>query len=142
MTRRDSPIGRRSPSNTARIRKWSPPPRKCRRRGCWSTAGNRRGRLSAAFSPERERQVSRLAEYIKDGDLTALTSGSYAVALGEQLARRLRLGVGDDFILVSPQGGRLTAAGFYPRIRRLQVAAIFSSGLYQYDSGAGLPAYG
>ena len=93
------------------------------------------GALVRGILPQRERQVSRLAEYIKDGDLAALTSGSYAVALGEQLARRLRLGVGDDFILVSPQGGRLTAAGFYPRIRRLQVAAIFSSGLYQYDSG-------
>ncbi|MCH9705360.1 MAG: lipoprotein-releasing ABC transporter permease subunit [Proteobacteria bacterium] len=92
------------------------------------------GTLVRGILPQQEQTVSRLGEYITEGDLSALTAGSYGIFMGEKLAQQLRVGVGDDVILLAPQG-KLTAAGFYPRLRRFHVAGIFVSGLYQYDSG-------
>ena len=92
------------------------------------------GALVRGILPSLESSVSQIADFARDGDFTALRPGSYAVALGRRLAESLSVDVGDDVILIAPKG-RLTAAGFYPRLRRLTVAAIFSSGLYQYDTG-------
>lgn len=84
--------------------------------------------------PEREKEVSKIAEFIREGELSALTPGAYNVILGASLARNLRAKVGDELMLVAPRG-QLGVTGFYPRMRRLQVAGIFSSGLYQFDQG-------
>lgn len=92
------------------------------------------GALVRGIFPALENDVSDLADYTQEGDLAALTAGSFAVALGKRLAKNLQVGLNDDVLLIAPKG-RLTAAGFYPRLRRLKVAAIFSSGLYQYDNG-------
>ena len=83
--------------------------------------------------PAAEQTVSDLHESVTAGDLSALRPGAFAAFLGARLARRLQAKVGDELTIVIPQGS-VTAAGFYPRMRRLQVAGIFASGLYQYDS--------
>jgi lipoprotein-releasing system permease protein len=54
-------------------------------------------------------------------------------ALGNELARRLNLQVGDFFNLYIPRG-TLTPMGQMPRLRLFRVAAIFHSGMYEFDS--------
>jgi lipoprotein-releasing system permease protein len=53
--------------------------------------------------------------------------------LGRELARTLHLYVGDDLTLVSPLGD-LGPMGVMPRLRKFRVAAIFYSGMYEYDA--------
>lgn len=55
------------------------------------------------------------------------------VVLGRELAGRLRAAVGEEVLLGSPFG-TASPLGVIPRLRKFQVAGIFSSGLYEYDS--------
>jgi len=56
-----------------------------------------------------------------------------AVVVGAELAARTGLGVGDVAQLVSADA-TLTPLGLAPRYRRVRVAGLFRSGLYEYDS--------
>jgi lipoprotein-releasing system permease protein len=53
--------------------------------------------------------------------------------LGRELAKSLRVYVGDEVTLVSPLGD-LGPLGVLPRTRKFRIAAIFYSGMYEYDS--------
>lgn len=55
------------------------------------------------------------------------------VIVGAELARNLRLYVGDDVNLVSPLGG-MSPAGPIPKARAFRVAAIFYSGMWEFDT--------
>lgn len=55
------------------------------------------------------------------------------VVLGAELAARTNLRVGDTATIISGEGV-LTPVGLAPRYRRVRVAGIFRSGLYEYDS--------
>lgn len=55
------------------------------------------------------------------------------VAIGRELARTLRVFVGDEVNVVSPLGD-LGPAGPQPKSRAFRVAAIFYTGMYEYDS--------
>lgn len=54
------------------------------------------------------------------------------IIVGQELARSLRLHVGDDVNVVSPLGD-LGPAGPIPKSRPFRVAGIFYSGMYEYD---------
>ena len=55
------------------------------------------------------------------------------IIVGRELAKTLRLRVADEVTLVSPLGD-LGPMGVLPRTRRFRVAAIFYTGMYEYDS--------
>lgn len=55
------------------------------------------------------------------------------VVLGRELAKTLHVYVGDEITLVSPVGD-LGPLGIMPRARKFRVAAVFYSGMYEYDS--------
>jgi lipoprotein-releasing system permease protein len=55
------------------------------------------------------------------------------IVLGRELAKTLHVYVGDELTLVSPLGD-LGPMGVLPKSRRFHVAAIFYSGMYEYDS--------
>lgn len=55
------------------------------------------------------------------------------IVLGRELAKTLHVYVGDDVTLVSPLGD-LGPMGIMPRTKRFRVAAIFYSGMYEYDA--------
>jgi lipoprotein-releasing system permease protein len=55
------------------------------------------------------------------------------IVIGRELARALRVFVGDQVSVVSPFGD-LGPAGPQPKSRPFRVAAIFYSGMYEYDS--------
>jgi lipoprotein-releasing system permease protein len=55
------------------------------------------------------------------------------IVIGKDLAETIGVKVGDAVLVTSPQG-ELTPLGLVPRYQRFQVAGIFKSGFYQYDS--------
>jgi lipoprotein-releasing system permease protein len=87
--------------------------------------------------PEQERRAVGLAERIQGGRLEDLADGSYRIILGDALASALAVTIGDDLVLIAPQGDA-TPAGIEPRMRRFRVAGIFHSGMYEYDRGLAL----
>jgi len=55
------------------------------------------------------------------------------VIIGRELAKTLHVYVGDEVTLVSPLGD-LGPMGVMPRTKKFRVAAIFFSGMYEYDA--------
>jgi lipoprotein-releasing system permease protein len=55
------------------------------------------------------------------------------IILGKELANRLGLGLGDTVNLMSP-AGKLSAAGFSPKLKTFTIQGLFKSGMYEYDS--------
>ena len=55
------------------------------------------------------------------------------VVLGERLADKLGVMVGDEVTLISPNG-KVTAFGTVPRIKSYTVLGTFNFGMYEYDS--------
>ncbi len=63
----------------------------------------------------------------------AAASAIPPIVIGKDLAETIGAKVGDAVLVTSPQG-ELTPLGLVPRYQRFQVAGIFKSGFYQYDS--------
>jgi lipoprotein-releasing system permease protein len=95
------------------------------------------GALVRGILPAAERAVASTQVHVEAGSLAALTAGSYGVVLGKGLAAELGVKPGDRIVLVAPQG-QATPAGVVPRMRRLTVAGIFVSGMYEYDHNVAL----
>jgi lipoprotein-releasing system permease protein len=73
---------------------------------------------------------------VLDPDLKGVLKGTPprpGVVVGRELAKSLHVYVGDELSLVSPLGD-LGPMGVLPRMRRFRVAAIFYSGMYEYDA--------
>src|SRR5690606_13593759 len=52
---------------------------------------------------------------------------------GRELAKSLHVMVGDELTMLSPMG-ELGPTGIMPKARKFRVAAIFYSGMYEYDA--------
>ena len=59
--------------------------------------------------------------------------GTNAIMIGDKLARSLNVRIGDQVTLISPKGN-VTAFGTVPRMKAYTVVALFSVGMYEYDS--------
>jgi lipoprotein-releasing system permease protein len=92
-----------------------------------------RGALVRGVDPALEPAVSDIARRTAGGDINALVDGQFNVILGIDLARALRVTVGDRVTLISPQG-TVTPAGVVPRLRQFTVVGTFSSGHFEFDS--------
>lgn len=98
-----------------------------RLQGMLGYAGRVQGVMLTGIDPEQEDKVSILPNHLIEGDLHNLTAGSFGVLLGDLLAKRLNVIVGDKITLMLPQA-TLSPAGVLPRIKRLNVVGIFSVG--------------
>ncbi len=96
-----------------------------------------RGAVVRGIDPAEEAQVTPLAAQLRDGVLAQLQPGAWRIVLGLELARTLRVRVGDTVTLVAP-GGQITPAGTVPRLKSFTVAGTFEAGHYEYDSGLAL----
>jgi lipoprotein-releasing system permease protein len=83
--------------------------------------------------PAAELSAVGLAQRVTGGKITDLEPGSFRIVLGDALAAQLGVRVGDAVILMAPEGSA-TPAGIVPRMRRMTVAGLFHSGMYEYDS--------
>ena len=98
-----------------------------RLQGMIGHGGSVKGVLVTGVDPEVEPDVSILPNHIKTGALDELQPGKYRVLLGDLLARRLGVEVGDRVTLMLPEA-TLSPAGVLPRVKRLTVAGTFSVG--------------
>jgi len=78
----------------------------------------------------RKRKI--ISNNIKSGSINDF-KGSSAIILGDRLAEKLGVNIGDKVTLISPKGNT-TAFGTMPRIRAYTVVATFQIGMYEYDS--------
>jgi lipoprotein-releasing system permease protein len=96
------------------------------------------GMVLKGVEPERETRVTDILTHLAPAE-GAFDGGDLpGIALGQELALRLRVRRGDLIVVSVPRaepGGILDAA---PNTRRLRVSAIFESGLYEYDSSFGI----
>ena len=77
-----------------------------------------------------------VSESIRGAPGAVVESNTQAVppiVIGQDLAETLGANVGDGVLVTSPQG-ELTPLGLVPKYQRFEVAGIFRSGFYQYDS--------
>lgn len=91
------------------------------------------GTLIRGILPAMEPSVSNVAEKMEQGQLTDLKPGAFEVILGRDLARILRVDVGDKVTMVTPSAN-VTPAGVTPSLKRFKVVGIFYVGMYEYDS--------
>ena len=99
------------------------------------------GALVKGVIPADEKTVADLLRNMKEGSADALEPATYGsvaqgippIVIGQDLAENLGAKVGDGVLVTSPQG-ELSPLGLVPKYARFQVAGIFKSGFYQYDS--------
>lgn len=103
------------------------------------TSGNySTGVVLRGIEPESAVSVINIDREMKAGRLSDLTPGDGlpAIVLGEELAKQLRVRIGDKIRLISPNGP-LTPMGVLPKVRTCRLAGVFATGMYEYDSTLG-----
>jgi lipoprotein-releasing system permease protein len=89
---------------------------------------------SSQAEPEGERSAEgRNQPPITSFDAPPSEAAMPNVVIGAELAERTNLHVGDTATIISGEA-TLTPVGLAPRYRRVRVAGVFKSGLYEYDS--------
>lgn len=90
--------------------------------------------LLNGIEPANEKNITELSHKMVQGNLDQLTSDSFGVILGEELADRLNASIGDKVTVLTPQVS-LTPAGVIPRFKRFNVIGIFRAGTgFGFDS--------
>ena len=116
-----------------------------------SRGAHAQGGVLKGIVPQDERRVSDLLDSVTKGSADALDENSGTAAsskedqassqapspppiiLGKDMADQLGAPVGSLVTVTSPQG-ELTPFGIVPKYKRFNVAGIFTSGFYDYDS--------
>jgi lipoprotein-releasing system permease protein len=102
----------------------------------YSAPGDMSGGVIRGLDLESIRQGGPKALDVTQGkfaDVAGGAPGEPQIAVGNDLSQKLNLKVGDYLNIISPLG-TLTAMGRLPRIKAFRVAAIFHSGMYEFDS--------
>ncbi len=94
--------------------------------------GGASGALVRGMQPKDLSEREIIAGNLHSGRMADF-KGKHNVVIGQRLARKLGLQVGDKITLVAPQG-TATAFGNVPRMKTYRVAATFLVGMYEYDS--------
>ncbi len=100
-----------------------------------------RGALVRGIDPGQEDNVTDVVSKLKPSIQAQLSTGSYNVVLGVELARALGVEIGDSVTLVAPEG-QVTPAGVVPRLKQLHVISLLDTGHYDFDSSLALIAIG
>ena len=92
------------------------------------------------IDPLKAGKVTRLEDRVLAGSLTDLLPGVSdgeasvpGLMIGNALAESLGVGVGDDLVLISPHGGKVTPLGPAPRLISFRVTGLFESSFLQFD---------
>lgn len=97
-----------------------------------ATAGNTaEGVMVRGINANDIQKKQVLREGFKDFDFVDFEGDS--VVLGNRLANKLGVTVGDEITLLSPNG-KITMFGTVPRMKSYQVVGTFNFGMYEYDA--------
>ncbi len=96
------------------------------------------GMVLKGVDPAGEARVTDIMEHLTPSTRPLDGGDLPGIGLGEELAVRLRVSVGDVIIISLPTDEPGGIFGGVPRVRRLRVSSIFRSGLYEYDSSFGI----
>ncbi len=97
-----------------------------------SSRGNSQGALVRGITADDLKGRKIISDNIVMGSLKDF-GGEGAIIIGDRLAQKMRVGIGDQLTLISPKGN-ITAFGSVPRLRTYRIAATFKIGMYEYDS--------
>ncbi|MDD2775627.1 MAG: lipoprotein-releasing ABC transporter permease subunit [Gallionella sp.] len=95
------------------------------------------GVMVRGILPEREAELTDLAQKMKSGQLSDLRAGEFGIVLGVDLARALGVQLDQKVMLISPQGS-ITPAGMVPRLKQFRVIGLFEIGMAPYDNSLAL----
>jgi len=99
--------------------------------------GRAEGMVVKGVDLPKERRVTTVAHNIAPALDSIPSAGPLpGIVLGSELAARIGAAVGDTVVLASLAADR-SAMGYAPKLRRFRVSALFTSGLYTYDSSFG-----
>jgi len=104
-----------------------------------SHAGRGVGLILKGVDVRAPREANEVWSFAVSGSVERLAEeadGLPGILLGRVLAEELGVKVGDVLTIIPPDG-RLTPLGMVPRLGRVRVVGLFSSGLYEYDSSWG-----
>ena len=100
-----------------------------------ATRGRMQGVVVRGIDPNTEGRVTDLAKNMIVGSLIDLENvrNKYpGIIIGEDLARKLGIAVGDTVTMVNPLGEE-TPIGIVPKMRKFEVAGLFDAGMYDYN---------
>ncbi len=97
-----------------------------------SQDSNAMGALVRGLKAEDLASRAAIFEELSDSALERFAAGE-GVLVGRRLAEQLRLGPGDQIVLVSPRGNQ-TVMGTLPRVKAYPIAGLFEVGMYEYDN--------
>ena len=95
------------------------------------------GAILRGIDAAQESKVDDIGKHMVEGSLADLTSDSWNIVLGKELAMSLGVTVGDR-VTVVVQELRATPMGGVPRMRSFHVVGVFEMGMEQFDSGLAL----
>lgn len=103
-----------------------------------STRNGVKGVVLRGIDPSTSGSVLSLSKDMVSGDVANLNEDSEipGIIIGSELAKRLGLTQGSEVNLLSPSGSS-GAAGFTPKVRQFNVAGVFRTGMFEYDSSLG-----
>lgn len=95
--------------------------------GMLTERGHVKGVFVKGIIPKEINAVYPLEGNLLLGSLDSLSEGSYQTVIGSELARAYALAIGDKVTLIVPEAN-VSLAGVHPRIKRLTVSGIYSTG--------------
>ena len=103
--------------------------------GALGPGGQGAGSVVRGVAPSDLRRIKLISDHIKEGSLYGFGQGEYGgnrILLGDRLAARLGVQIGDPVTLIS-FSGQTTVLGSSPNKKTYTVGGIFSVGMSQYD---------
>jgi len=94
------------------------------------------GVVVRGIDPKAEPTVTDLAKNMTSGTLSDLETGRGklpGIIIGEDLARKLGVSVGDTITMVTPLGEE-SALGIIPKMKKFEVVGLFDAGMYDYNT--------
>ncbi|HSB34954.1 MAG TPA: lipoprotein-releasing ABC transporter permease subunit [Nitrospirota bacterium] len=102
-----------------------------------TTKDRMQGVVVRGIDPAAEAKVTDLGKNMIAGTLRDLErpEGKLpGIIIGEDLARKLGVSVGDTMTMVNPLGEE-TAMGIVPKMKKFEVTGLFDAGMYDYNTG-------
>lgn len=91
--------------------------------------------LVLGIDPQSLQSHQLVSDNIISGSLENFANAERQIVLGNSLARRLNVSVGDFIEIISPQFEE-TGLGIVPLVQRFKICALFQSGMQEYDANS------